>query len=298
MRIIKNIFDAFIIFIMKLRNIRVYTLNGGLGDVFQLIDYLNSLPKDKSSTVVYYLDKHNNKNPENYSYNLSRSYTSKDGHQINPINEFLSFYVEKKIIDCAIGKDIKKSTYGVRLYCEFIKENNQFFESSILKDFLLNDSNYLIKSLGINSNKINISVHLRRNSDEILEIVYGLNEIFPNKIQFLILGSSEHQIIPEILNDIDAVSLIDSYSKGLSMREVLTLSCNSKFFIGGRGGFEYFHLRTGVPSITIFDQGGFDEIKRGWWNKRLWDINEKSLLLKKDFKRQEILNYLTDHLND
>ena len=70
------------------------------------------------------------------------------------------------------------------------------------------------------------------------------------------------------------MSLIESYKHGLDTLDVLDLSMSADLFVGGRGGFEVFHLTNMVTRVIFFDN--MHELATGSFDKRWWAKNQIS----------------------
>lgn len=292
---IRFLLDFINLYWMILRKKELHlTLNGGLGDVILDIYYLSIIKKryPKCKLIIYYRDDDLISNPENFSLDITRKYSTVDGERINPILEILSGITE---IDNLIGTNISNYTYGIRVYPAIFRkyfgypQPNKFH--TYLKNMLIKQDNTRIEKIKKEMSKynINIALHLRRNSQKILEFAELVEKYNPN-VNFILLGSTEHQKIPEIKLK-NTISLIDSYSKNLNLLDVFKISTDCTLFIGGRGGFEVFHWLIKVPTLCFFDDVGFNEIKIGWWDKSLWQQNKINKLFSENSNIEDIYNY-------
>jgi hypothetical protein len=259
------------------------TLNGGFGDIVLDSQFLVSI-KEKYPRVrvsVYYRDDKCTANPEGFSWGKTRHYTTKDGTASNPITEWLN---SLGAADDVIGCNIDDKTYGVRVYPESFHKffggywSPKLFNSRINKKVFEHHNSQLSAPYEQYRSKIygeqhNVVVlHLRRNVNKILSCAKKIQDAYPNTL-FVILGSTEHQQIPDYSIMKNHVSLVDSYQLGLNTLDVLSLTKRANLFIGGRGGFELFHWLSEVPTVCFFDAMGMQEIKQLWWDKQLWENN-------------------------
>ena len=280
------------------RNI-VLTLNGGLGDVILDSYFIKQLRKKfpNKKIILYYRDDDSEGNAEEFSFGKTRKYLSSDNNKINPIKEWLDCLKKINIIDDAHGINIDLKTFGMRIYPEVF---GKIFKNYSPSDFKINIIDKIFSDVYHPSEKVKniiseikdyntISLHLRRNANKIIEFA---NEIEKKEnVLFLILGSTEHQAIPEFEFK-NQISLIDSYSQNLNLLDVLFISSKSKYFIGGRGGFELFHWLYCVDSINFFDEVGYREIKTGWWNKNLWEENQINYLFNTNSKMDDVIKFV------
>ena len=268
-------------FVMPFQKEIVLTLNGGLGDVILdsmvLLRLRQKFPNKQIS--IFYRDDNTDSSLENFSFGKTRKYSSLDGKKINPIEEWLNALKFIGLLDTLTGINIDKNSYGMRIYPEVMRKLIPDYEPIDFKKNILDKifEQYYTPSVKVkevetilSNNKV-VSIHLRRNADLILRLANKLEKKYLPT--FIILGSTEHQKIPKFDFE-NQINLIDSYTKGYNLFDVLYLSSKSDYFIGGRGGFELFHWLIGVKSINFFDQVGFREIETGWWNKNLWESNE------------------------
>ncbi len=258
-------------------------LEGGLGDIIMATHYVSSIKRVRPNTIisVYYRDDDTISNPKEYSYGITRKYKGDNHRIINPISEWIEAIYN---VDASTGCNpalVDQKIY--RLYSPHINKFQSYispsdFDKSYLVQYFSNraineNCNKILKY--INRQKVKkriVSVHLRRNSDIILEFCKIIQSRF--EITFLVLGSTEHQIIPNYDFLHDKIILIDSYSKKLDLLDIFHLTRNSDLFIGGRGGFELFHWLACVPSINFFDKVGFLEVENKLWPKVLWNENK------------------------
>jgi hypothetical protein len=269
------------------------TLNGGLGDVILDLFYIQKIKKKYKNCkiIVYYRDDNSIPNPLNFSWGSTRKYSSSNGENINPISEIL---VNMKEIDNLIGTNIDNYTYGIRVFPEYFRKYFNYPEPNLMKPVLVSvldkhtnkNVDDILKQM--NSFDINISLHLRRNANKVLALAQLIEKNYEN-VNFILLGSSEHQSIPDIKLK-NYISLIDSYKQNKYLMDIFLISTNCDLFIGGRGGFEAFHWLYKTPTICFFDDMGLDELKRGWWSEELWKQNLIKKLYLTESNLEEIFN--------
>ena len=277
----------------------VLTLNGGLGDVILDSYFLNQLrlkfPKKK--IIIYYRDDDSEGNAKEFSFGKTRKYMSTDNTRINSIKEWLDCLEKINIINSAHGINIDLNTFGIRIYPEVFCK---IFKDYSPSEFKINIIDKIFKEVYKPTKKVKniisktktyntVSLHLRRNSKKIIEFAYEIEK--KHNVLFLILGSTEHQSIPKYKFK-NQISLLNSYSQNLNLLDVLFISSKSKYFIGGRGGFELFHWLNCVDSINFFDKVGYREIKTGWWNKNLWNKNKVNYLFDTNSKINDVIKFI------
>ncbi|NVK00400.1 MAG: hypothetical protein HWE12_02560 [Oceanospirillaceae bacterium] len=286
----------------------VLTLNGGFGDVVLSVQFIKAI-KEKNrdlKVTVYYRDNLMESSPENYSWGKTRHFLKTDGSRVNPIKEWLEAC---HVADEIIGADIDSHTYGYRMYPEVMSRkffgylSPEAYRDRILKNVLYFDNMSIAArrkyTSSIKNNKLNIAIHLRRNSEKIIEIAKILQKKYDPT--FIVLGSTEHQVVPDLTELTNKVILLDSYKQGISTLDVLTISTSCSLFIGGRGGFELVHWLAGTPSICVFDDMGFKEIEQGWWDPALWTNNSINQLFRDSDPNTLIVDkvsaYITEYIN-
>lgn len=284
-RVLKN---SCSLFYAKKKHFYEFTLNGGFGDVVLDSQFLYKIKgRDKNAYIkVYFRNNFSAPNKDNFSWGKTRLYETDHGNLANPIYEWLSYLKELHIIDEMVGCDIDRKDRGIRLYPESFNvifggyiSPVMFNDLILTKIFELHDAenrelfNRYRKIINEHrsDNKL-VSLHLRRNGEKIIKLAKKIQMENPNTT-FILLGSSEHQNIPNIGKLKNVVSLIDSYKLGLDTIDVLKLSSLSDLFVGGRGGFELVHWLRVIPTICFFDEMGFLEIKQKWWDRKLWENN-------------------------
>ena len=259
--------------------------------------YLKKKFKEKK-IIVYFRDDDTLSNSSEFSFGKTRKYSTLDDKKINPIKEWLYYLKKLALIDEYIGINIDQINHGIRIYPEVI---NRIMPKYIPIDFKKNIIDRIFKECYKPTKKVNeilfelknkfvVSLHLRRNAKKIIEIAEKTESKIKN-VTFLILGSSEHQHIPNY-NLLKTIELIDSYKKGLALLDVLYISKHSNYFIGGRGGFELFHWLNCNPSINIFDEVGYREIFTGWWSKSLWKKNKINQLFNVNHSTNSIVSLI------
>lgn len=294
--ILKIAIDTVFNKLYSLRGFKLYTLNGGLGDCMQLIDYISKNKQKEEKIIVAYFDtQKETQDVKSFNYGQSRKLSDNDGNLINPIREFLLHWERKGVIAAVVPHDIRQSTLGTRLYCEIVNRFSDYDRDSVLTEYCSDTQRYeeICTKLKITPNRY-ICVHLRRNSQQIIDALSAVAH--KKKIpQVVILGSSENQLLPDIPENLDTISLIDSYKRGFNLRDVLTVLYFSNLFIGGRGGFEYFGLRVRDKNVlTLFDDDGFGEIERGWWKRELWSGHQKVLVRESATSSEQLSNIIYD----
>jgi len=258
-------------------------LVGGLGDIILGTQFINEIKRNNPNChlKLYYRDDDSLANPVNFSWGSTRKYASLSGEMNNPIREWVNcFYVFDEAIGCDIDKIENVTRFyppqlGVKQGYSLPNEYNEKYLESFFQNFSLRNKAFDIYSelsdIRDRGSKI-ICLHLRRNANKVLDFANHLQHS-GIKCHFILLGSSEHQSIPDISGLINTTNLIDSYSKGLNTIELLKITRQSDLFIGGRGGFELFHWLSEVPSINFFDPHGMIEVSSYLWPESLWKEN-------------------------
>jgi hypothetical protein len=282
-RINNWIYKIFFSFFLRKRKI---ILHGGLGDAILLTQFLKSeIEKIKNRKIeVYFRDdvQIEKGKPENYSWGKTRHYTGLGDQLNNPIKEWLDNF---SFIKLKFGCDVtlEKGEYWIP---EFVQKKfggyliPEEFNNQLIKRYLgknrvsVEKAKQFIKTNGL-ENKFIVGIHFRRQSEKIYELYQMMLKKYPN-IYFIAMGSTEHEIIPELKER--TISLIDSYKIGLDVNDVFNIGRHMNLYIGGRGGFELFYWLCEIPSINFFDEIGMLEIERKWWDKNLWEKNKISEL--------------------
>ncbi|MUK29467.1 hypothetical protein GNP44_05035 [Aliivibrio fischeri] len=279
------------------------TLNGGFGDIVLDSQFLMTLRKEnpEAEITIYYRDDESTADPSNFSWGKTRHYSSSEGEKNNPISEWL------KALNCVdefIGCNIDQSERGIRVYPESFhkifggywtpRQFNENVNSRVFGAHQTRKNKILLQFIhDIYDNETPIvALHLRRNSPKIIELARLIQKKVP-KVKFLLLGSSEHQTLPDTSDLLHKISLIDSYSKGLDTLDLLSLTRKVDLFIGGRGGFELFHWLAEVPSVCFFDEMGMKEVKQLWWHRSLWENNRINQLYQTDSNISEIWEHIS-----
>ncbi|WP_163131643.1 hypothetical protein [Agarivorans sp. Alg241-V36] len=276
-------------------------MNGGFGDIILDSQFLLTLREQypKATINVYYRDDEAVAEPSSFSWGKTRHYTSKDGVSCNPITEWLEAL---NCVDTYTGCNIDKLERGIRVFPESF---HKFFGGYWTPNEFNNKVNTIIFKNSKSTNTLEhfnellfnkcvpiVALHLRRNAQKIVEMACVIQDEFPD-VHFVLLGSSEHQTVPDTNMLKNKTSLIDSYSKGLSTLELLSITQRFDLFIGGRGGFELFHWLSETPSVCFFDDMGKREIEQLWWHPSLWINNKINKLYFSDSKLLDVL----DHIN-
>ena len=211
-----------------------------------------------------------------------RKYTSSDGTKFDPTKEwYQSIYDIDEVVSLNKEEYNKKLSFYPHAVGAFLRYRKPEYVKSVyfekkFKKFKLNIEaskvNAKIIDLKKNGYKI-ISIHLRRNIKNIINFAEKINDQ-EEKIHFIILGSSEHDPLPELPKFKSFTSLIDSYKQNINTIELLSIARKSDLIIGGRGGFEMFFWWSEIPSINIFDEHGFFEKDCFMWPRILWKHNE------------------------
>ena len=258
------------------------SLHGGFGDVVQLIPYLK-IYKDNNPEErlkVYYREDDTPSDPRIYSGDTARLMTDQHGNKYNSRYEILE---RLPFVDELEAQDYRKKQSG-EYYDPLTQARKLGWQASPtwftenITPFLFNDSDRLsIDNLWKKHNlhnKFIISIHFRRSLKEINRLYQLIvkSEEIGDDVRIIMMGSTEHQIIPPKLDK--SLSLVDSYCQGLGLMEVLLAGIRSSLYIGGRGGFEIFFWLNMVPSINIFDGIGKEFLQEPlWWPESYWKEN-------------------------
>lgn len=280
-----------------------FGVRGGLGDVIMGTQFVN-LIKDKIPDCrikIFHHDSNDKPNPLKMSFGSVRKYTSKDGTKIDPILEwFQNIYNIDEIESVNKTEFKRKLSFYPHAVGAFLKYKNPEFVNKYYFKKKFNDISFNLPASKVNLELLElkkngykiISVHLRRNINKIIELVKKIDEQQRN-VHFIILGSTEHDPLPNLPDLKSSTSLVDSYKKNIGTLELLAIARNSDLYIGGRGGFECFFWLSEIPSINIFDDYGYFEKDCLMWPKMLWKNNE----IKGPFSVHSPPNVLVDCFN-
>lgn len=277
-------------------------LEGGLGDIIMSTQFINNLKAKYplSKIRVYYRDDDKTASPDAFSWGITRKYATSTGNMANPIREWIDLFYD---VDDAYGCELGLVEANYSLYPPKIGAIKGFMNP---REF---NRNYLLKKLPVleisndaervkrhldelkDRGKKIVTLHLRRNSDRVLQLATMLQSK-SNDYHFIILGSSEHQLIPDCSILKNKTSLVDSYSLGINTLELFRITSESDLFIGGRGGFELFHWLAEVPSINFFDNDGYLEVDSFLWPKSLWETNKINKLYASSSNLNNIIHNL------
>ncbi|ARR49850.1 hypothetical protein ETN89_09930 [Photobacterium damselae subsp. damselae] len=276
-------------------------LEGGLGDIIIGTQFVNKIKENNPNCYlrVYFRDDDVQGNPDAFSWGTTRKYKNANGENSNPIREWIQAFYD---VDEFIGCDINKIEGADKFYPPQIGSmegysSPQYFNKKYLSPFfnkleLSESASCILSEINElkNDGKKIIAIHLRRNSDTVIEFAKYINNL-DDRLHFIVLGSSEHQSIPDISSMLNKTVLIDSYSKGINTLELLRITRESDLFIGGRGGFELFHWLSEIPSINFFDPHGLIEVASYIWPQSLWKDN----IINELFTRETSFLYIKEN---
>tara|TARA_B100000242_G_scaffold96699_2_gene66317 strand:+ start:26737 stop:27759 length:1023 start_codon:yes stop_codon:yes gene_type:complete len=277
----------------------VFVVNGGLGDHISATQFVNKLRNFLPNTKIKigYRNWFEDPDPKSYSLDRPRKFMIDKKNIGDPIFEWIeTFFDVDEIIPMnksEYEKTIKFYPHAVGLYFGWEKPKtvNNIYLKNKFSDLQLRSEaqaflNQFIERKN-NGEKI-VFCHLRRNSEKILDLVKAIKKL-KCKTHFVFLGSSEHQVMPDLSGLSSYTSLIDSYKKGINTVELLKIIRNTDLFIGGRGGLEDFAWWSEIPSLNIFDKEGIIEIHNFCWRSFNWRTNQIPYLFTFENTTKELL---------
>jgi len=271
--------------------VRIY---GGMGDAIWMAPYLKKLKmkNPQMKLIVYYTDKDEKGNPQGFSAGKSRKFSTADGKKVNAIKEYLETF---SFIDELRGTPNILQGPGELWLSSDVPvfmgghPTPQEYREAVFDELFSNEDIQRCEEFYKKHNlheKFVVCLHFRRNADKVYTMYKLLNSRCKDVV-FILMGSTEHEEIPEIEGD-NVISVLDSYQKGLYLRDIFQIGIHADLYIGGRGGFEIFFWNSGIPCANFFDEDGRKEIIRGAWAKYLWKHNIIPELFNEHSNEEEI----------
>lgn len=270
-------------FLWPRRRVSIF-MDGGLGDFIALTPYLRLFSRFRSIELHIYT-KDTVRDTASYSYGKTRLFSDESGGFVDPRLEWSEMFLPGvPIIATDKFSPLRHLLVHHRWFVPFLPTLSRFKVSTYFGTRFLHIERALPEALGTkysdfqekikktksSGNKV-VALHLRRNSSAILEMAVNLQRRIPN-LTFIILGSTEHQEVPSFTNLNCHLSLVDSYTLGITTVGLLRLLRDADFFIGGRGGLEIFALFNDIPSCLIFDDSL--ELFWGHWDRNWWSESQ------------------------